>query len=100
MHVREIRTGNREPDRIGSGGEEESVIGVPGAILQVHVCVCYVDCGHAPAQPQVDLVLGIECRRSKQVRLVGCGRSEEHTSELQSLMRTSYAVFCLKKKNS
>src|SRR3546814_4344253 len=26
-------------------------------------------------------------------------RSEEHTSELQSLMRTSYAVFCLKKKN-
>src|SRR3546814_1776799 len=27
-------------------------------------------------------------------------RSEEHTSELQSLMRSSYAVFCLKKKNS
>src|SRR3546814_6629408 len=26
-------------------------------------------------------------------------RSEEHTSELQSLMRTTYAVFCLKKKN-
>src|SRR3546814_8694768 len=29
----------------------------------------------------------------------GEGRSEEHTSELQSLMRHSYAVFCLKKKN-
>src|SRR3546814_1569588 len=29
---------------------------------------------------------------------VGNGRSEEHTSELQSLMRISYAVFCLKKK--
>src|SRR3546814_4056621 len=28
------------------------------------------------------------------------GRSEEHTSELQSLMRISYAVFCLKKKDS
>src|SRR3546814_7033634 len=28
------------------------------------------------------------------------GRSEEHTSELQSLMRISYAVFCLKKKHS
>src|SRR3546814_3839627 len=27
-------------------------------------------------------------------------RSEEHTSELQSLMRTSYAVFCLKKKTN
>src|SRR3546814_9878842 len=32
-------------------------------------------------------------------RLVGL-RSEEHTSELQSLMRISYAVFCLKKKNT
>src|SRR3546814_9769602 len=30
---------------------------------------------------------------------VAIGRSEEHTSELQSLMRISYAVFCLKKKN-
>src|SRR3546814_9446359 len=29
----------------------------------------------------------------------GDGRSEEHTSELQSLMRISYAVFCLKKTN-
>src|SRR3546814_1440563 len=28
------------------------------------------------------------------------GRSEEHTSELQSLMRTSYAVFCLTKKHN
>src|SRR3546814_7458097 len=34
-----------------------------------------------------------------RLRLFGKGnRSEEHTSELQSLMRTSYAVFCLKKK--
>src|SRR3546814_15042793 len=41
-----------------------------------------------PAQPCRDL------------RAVGIddGRSEEHTSELQSLMRISYAVFCLKKK--
>src|SRR3546814_16515511 len=34
-------------------------------------------------------------RRGRQVR-----RSEEHTSELQSLMRLSYAVFCLKKKTN
>src|SRR3546814_6709518 len=33
-------------------------------------------------------------------RLFRNGRSEEHTSELQSLMRISYAVFCLKKKKS
>src|SRR3546814_5169995 len=31
------------------------------------------------------------------VAVAGAGRSEEHTSELQSLMRISYAVFCLKK---
>src|SRR3546814_1472864 len=31
-------------------------------------------------------------------RFFATGRSEEHTSELQSLMRISYAVFCLKKK--
>src|SRR3546814_10191165 len=33
-----------------------------------------------------------------RTRAVEQGRSEEHTSELQSLMRISYAVFCLKKK--
>src|SRR3546814_10529078 len=34
------------------------------------------------------------------VRRLGVPRSEEHTSELQSLMRISYAVFCLKKKKT
>src|SRR3546814_8695518 len=34
------------------------------------------------------------------IRECAVGRSEEHTSELQSLMRSSYAVFCLKTKNS
>src|SRR3546814_5353663 len=36
--------------------------------------------------------------RFTSVKGPGLVRSEEHTSELQSLMRTSYAVFCLKKK--
>src|SRR3546814_1822281 len=36
--------------------------------------------------------------RAERVYLQILTRSEEHTSELQSLMRTSYAVFCLKKK--
>src|SRR3546814_4957301 len=34
------------------------------------------------------------------MRLASSKRSEEHTSELQSLMRISYAVFCLKKQNN
>src|SRR3546814_9944765 len=38
-------------------------------------------------------------RDPEAARPVASGRSEEHTSELQSLMRISYAVFCLKKKN-
>src|SRR3546814_10638097 len=44
------------------------------------------------------------CQRSRAVHVhdarqsVRLARSEEHTSELQSLMRISYAVFCLKKK--
>src|SRR3546814_6316386 len=51
-----------------------------------------------------------QCRRShrrragpdrqspRRARAIARARSEEHTSELQSLMRISYAVFCLKKK--
>src|SRR3546814_3461911 len=35
----------------------------------------------------------------RETRQLASDRSEEHTSELQSLMRISYAVFCLKKKN-
>src|SRR3546814_10593744 len=41
----------------------------------------------------------LELSRRAACRLQMGGRSEEHTSELQSLMRISYAVFCLKKKN-
>src|SRR3546814_13820832 len=50
------------------------------------------------AQPAGDHDDGVErpqCRARD-----GGTRSEEHTSELQSLMRISYAVFCLKKKKS
>src|SRR3546814_951036 len=36
----------------------------------------------------------------RQIARIAKERSEEHTSELQSLMRISYAVFCLKKKNN
>src|SRR3546814_7690048 len=59
----------------------------------------------------VDLLLDIHSMQRKQPAMMmagplakgrelakAVGRSEEHTSELQSLMRNSYAVFCLKKK--
>src|SRR3546814_6313492 len=40
------------------------------------------------------------CVAASSQAIVAAARSEEHTSELQSLMRTSYAVFCLKKKQN
>src|SRR3546814_8460136 len=69
----------------------------------------------APKYPSETTIIQINaCRRSrlyisamvtKVIRriLTDCvhfSRSEEHTSELQSLMRISYTVFCLKKKNN
>src|SRR3546814_8721661 len=104
-----------EPDRLGNvaelahaGGKKQRLSG----------------CRHGPDQPQVcrlrrgDLMKGngnafqggkgrkIERRAGKRDAAAGSvlaqsrqpGRSEEHTSELQSLMRISYAVFCLKKQ--
>src|SRR3546814_5983306 len=55
---------------------------------------------HIPAFPYVEPFLKGEQEgwRRDVHYLVAALRSEEHTSELQSLMRISYAVFCLKKK--
>src|SRR3546814_3949432 len=59
--------------------------------------------------PQTIAIVGVRHRDSPSMRPLGLagkpagawpGRSEEHTSELQSLMRISYAVFCLKKKHT
>src|SRR3546814_6819975 len=53
---------------------------------------------HAPAiEARIAGVSVFE--RQGRPHMVWAGRSEEHTSEIQSLMRISYAVFCLKKKN-
>src|SRR3546814_3451708 len=45
-------------------------------------------------------VAPVGVHRDAAIRLAAGRRSEEHTSELQSLMRISYAVFCLKKKTN
>src|SRR3546814_1314551 len=56
----------------------------------------------AEAPAIVDIGVPVEFRREGQAipRQAADIRSEEHTSELQSLMRISYAVFCLKKKKT
>src|SRR3546814_1795341 len=58
---------------------------------------------HGEDGPLYDLVCGqgrLEAFRQLGQTEVPALRSEEHTSELQSLMRISYAVFCLKKKKT
>src|SRR3546814_3341234 len=60
--------------------KSSSIAGLPVRVVMVVVMV-----GHYATVIQVSVVVVV--------------RSEEHTSELQSLMRISYAVFCLKKKN-
>src|SRR3546814_3400910 len=51
-----------------------------------------------PAFAQTSAKIGVLNDRSGLYADLAGERSEEHTSELQSLMRSSYAVFCLKKK--
>src|SRR3546814_5790601 len=53
----------------------------------------------AAGRPMDRLVCGDVGFGKTEVALRAAFRSEEHTSELQSLMRISYAVFCLKKTN-
>src|SRR3546814_10406918 len=53
--------------------------------------------GGAAVSSDLDRLVGFLGREDNPVVAVGDLRSEEHTSELQSLMRISYAVFCLKK---
>src|SRR3546814_3863313 len=62
-----------------------------------HQPTCRDDVSAIYDQP-IDVEFGL---RESVAESIGIGpvRSEEHTSELQSLMRISYAVFCLKKQN-
>src|SRR3546814_3139647 len=56
---------------------------------------------HQIKQPRDDVLHeGLRAKADREADDTGAGqeRSEEHTSELQSLMRISYAVFCLQKK--
>src|SRR3546814_5175689 len=71
--------------RSSEPGRDLSAINLHRCALRLHVLYyeCVVTCCHASVP-------------SGRVKM----RSEEHTSELQSLMRISYAVFCLKKKNN
>src|SRR3546814_4392435 len=69
-------------------------------------CITLAACSGAPSENETDMAsgetepvqIGTEVA-TESAAPVQTDRSEEHTSELQSLMRISYAVFCLKNKN-
>src|SRR3546814_5261306 len=81
------------------------VIGLPGDLVQVKDGTVYLNGKAIPKKRIGDLVLPVApnmieaaARENAASPCYRPKRSEEHTSELQSLMHISYAVFCLKKK--
>src|SRR3546814_4070560 len=68
--------------------------------LQLYRFVGNVASNYTLAAVPLFIFMGAVLEQSGIGRRVFEGRSEEHTSELQSLMRISYAVFCLKKKKT
>src|SRR3546814_8752388 len=97
MEGREL-VARRRGDRFGiAEARGRNAIGMLGAVERGHQHALrdrtrFVEFGLQP----------VELLRADALQLlrVERRRSEEHTSELQSLMRISYAVFCLKKKNT
>src|SRR3546814_1553955 len=86
-------------DGIHMAGEEHLHRGV-GAYREVQMVAVRLCTDGARGRDRLDRFGLDQPERSRQ-RREGVGeRSEEHTSELQSLMRISYAVFCLKKKKN
>src|SRR3546814_10183982 len=96
LHVLELVG---ELDVLGDG---HAVLGdARGAerLLQHHVAALRAERHLDGIGQHVDAAQHAVARIDVELHVLG-SRSEEHTSELQSLMRISYAVFCLKKKNN
>src|SRR3546814_2546406 len=86
-----------ETETASSGGEAAGRLRINAPLTFGNLHLAPLWPRFTAANPKVSLDITLNDR---MVDLVdeGYDRSEEHTSELQSLMRISYAVFCLKKK--
>src|SRR3546814_5014664 len=97
-----IDVGDPGNDRLRVNGEDvrAAVIG-EGANLGVTQAarIAFAERGGRINTDFIDNSAGVDCS-DNEVNIKIALRSEEHTSELQSLMRISYAVFCLKKKKT
>src|SRR3546814_9921328 len=69
-----------------------------GLSIKINGAVFYLDEIAGQADDALDIILPLMRRGLEHHDIAALRRSEEHTSELQSLMRHSYAVFCLNKK--
>src|SRR3546814_4016410 len=98
-----IQTATSMTDRPGWGKSLVSIASFPagaehrldigGGREELHCRVVHIGCCRARGEGEPH-----QQHDKRRGRYEFGGRSEEHTSELQSLMRISYAVFCLKKK--
>src|SRR3546814_2563874 len=87
--------------RAGSGAGREYPALAPPVAARDRLPALGHSCGPAGLAHRVARPDARGGRQGVPVRRIGPrGRSEEHTSELQSLMRISYAVFCLNKKKN
>src|SRR3546814_8942700 len=94
---------DREGERVHHADEGDDAAGLAveadGFADAAHRAPIGADAAAAAGEPDI-LVPRADDALQDVVDRVQIARSEEHTSELQSLMRISYAVFCLKKKNN
>src|SRR3546814_8517071 len=86
--------------RPGRGLDPGGLFGDHRVRLSADTLLVHLDIDRIFLEPVVERHLEVEQFRKTRLHALDIplfGRSEEHTSELQSLMRISYAVFCLKK---
>src|SRR3546814_6247380 len=92
-----LREGLELPPLIYGGGQEQ---GMRSGTLSPALCVGLGVAAKLMRDRAESDAAHVDALWSRAVELFANWRSEEHTSELQSLMRISYAVFCLKKKKT
>src|SRR3546814_5781143 len=83
-------------DGVDSGDALQCILRYRSIAARIHKLAAQM----GPAVRFLDASIGAGVLAELVVGLPSIDRSEEHTSELQSLMRISYAVFCLKKKTT
>src|SRR3546814_4466781 len=93
LNIGRLRSGFAAEDIYRFEGDEPDIGYLPQLRREIAEPLLFVDDLDHDRPVILQRVAAMEMRRATE-------RSEEHTSELQSLMRISYAVFCLKKKNN